>query len=136
MLEPLEAQLRSEELDSESDLVVRGWPLTIEGLLRNADDARARFSWRGSPLAAVSAEATVGERTLGDVLAGPRLRTRSRYASATARALLDAGFALLPSFLAPHYSIVLPAYSESVARRLIEVLGEVHPNPYYVGRRR
>lgn len=136
MLEPLEPQLRSEGLEPETDLVVRGWPLTVEGILRNADDACARFTWRGVPLVAVSAEATVGGRTLTDVLAGPRLRTRSRYASATARSLLDAGFALLPSFLAPHYSIVFGAYSEAEALRLIEALGEVHPNPCYVGRRR
>jgi hypothetical protein len=55
-------------------------------------------------LIAVSAEATVGGRTLDHLLAGPRLRTRRRYARVVALRLLDAGFGLLPSFVAPHYS--------------------------------
>lgn len=84
----------------------------------------------------VSAEATVGGRTLEELLAGPRLRTRRRYASAIAEELLDAGFALLPSFGAPHYDIVLPAYSDWEARRLLHVLGEARENPYYGRRQR
>jgi hypothetical protein len=48
--------------------------------------------------------------------------------------LLAAGFQLLPTFRAPHYSVVLPAYGEESARRLLDVLGEVKRNPYYVGR--
>jgi hypothetical protein len=34
----------------------------------------------------------------------------------------------------PHYSIVLRAYSDDEAVRLLEVLGETRQNPYY-GRR-
>jgi hypothetical protein len=135
VLEPIEPHLRGEEhLDPDTDLVVRGWPLTVEGVLQNADDARSRFSWRGAPLVAVSAEATVGGRTLDDLLAGPRLRTRRRYANAIAQKLLDAHFVLLPSFGAPHYDIVLRAYAEGEARRLLDILGEAHQNPYYVRR--
>lgn len=135
MLEPIEPHLRQDEdLVPSTDLVVRGWPLTPEGILRNADDARSRFSWAGQPLVSVSAEATVGGRTLDELLAGPRLRTRRRYASALAEDLLEAGFVLLPSFGIPHYDIVLPAYSDWEARRLLHVLGEAHDNPCY-GRR-
>lgn len=137
MLEPIEPHLRGDEhLAPDTDIVVRGWPLTVEGVLQNADDARSRFSWRGAPLVAVSAEATVGGRTLEQILAGPRLRTRKRYASAVAERLLEADFLLLPSFGAPHYDIVLRAYAEDEARRLLDVLGEAHQNPYYVRRQR
>lgn len=137
MLEPIEPHLRAgERPEPSTDLVVRGWPLTVDGVLQNADDARSRFSWRGAPLVAVSAEATVGGRTLDDVLAGPRLRTRKRYASAIAQRLLEARFLLLPTFGAPHYDIVLGAYAEGEARRLLDVLGEAQENPYYVRRQR
>ena len=85
---------------------------------------------------AVSGEATIGGRTLAELLAGPRLRTRRRYASALAQGLLDAEFLLLPSFGIPHYSIVLRAYSDEEARRLLEVLGEARENPYYGRRQR
>ncbi len=67
-------------------------------------------------------------------LAGPRLRTRSRYAETTAASLVDARFGLLPSFAAPHYSVVLPAYDEAHVRHLLEVLGEAKRNPHLVGR--
>lgn len=137
MLEPIEPHLRSgEQLQPDADLVVRGWPLTAQGVLQNADDARSRFSWKGEPLLAVSGEATVGGRTLKELFAGPRLRTRRRYASALAQSLLDAGFLLLPSFGVPHYSIVLRAYSGEEAQRLLEVLGETRENPYYGRRQR
>ncbi len=134
VLESIEPFLRAEEiLDPASDVVVRGWPLTVAGVLRNADDARARFSFHGAELVAVSAEATVGDRTLDELLAGPRLRTRRRYAAVIAGQLLEEGFGLLPSFVAPHYSIVLPAYAEQHAERLLHLLGEAHVNPYYAG---
>lgn len=134
-LEPIEEHLRSDDqLDPTSHVVVRGWPLTVDGMLRNADATRSRFSWSGAPLVAVSAEITIGSWTVDSILAGPRLRTRSRYAETTAASVVEAGFGLLPSFAAPHYSVVLPAYDEVDIRRLLEVLGPVKSNPHFVGR--
>lgn len=84
MLEVIDTHLRlGEMLDAEADLVVRGWPLTVEGLLRNADATRCRYSLQGEPFIAVSAEVTVSGWTLEAILAGPRLRTRTRYARAS-----------------------------------------------------
>lgn len=137
VLEPIEPHLRSEErLDEESDVVVRGWPLTVEGLLANAAQSRQRFSWEGRAFVAVSAEATVGDRTVDDLLSGVRLRTRKRYAAVRAGALLAGRFGLLPTFAVPHYSIVLSDYTSVEAKRLMEVLGDVHHNPHFVGRMR
>lgn len=93
-------------------------------------------SWRGAPLIAVSAEVTVAGTTLDDVLTGPRLRTRKRYASAPAGALLAAGFGLLPTFSVPHYGVVLGTYTGNEAQRLVDTLGPVHPNPQFVGKKR
>ena len=135
MLETIDAHLRGgETLDAEADLVVRGWPLTVEGLLRNADAIRSRYSWRGEPLVAISAEVTVAGWTLEAILAGPRLRTRSRYARARVSDFVAAGFDVLPTFLAPHYSVRLPSYDENSAQGFLDVLGEVKRNPFYVGR--
>lgn len=81
MLEPIENHLRPGELlDTAADLVVRGWPLTTDGILRNAEASRSRFSHGGEPLVAVSAEVTIAGWDLDAILAAPRLRTRSRYA--------------------------------------------------------
>lgn len=135
MLEPIETHLREHEtLDPDAHLVVRGWPLTGDGLLRNAGASRSRFSWHGEPLIAISAEVSTAGWSANAILAGPRLRTRSRYATARAAELLDGGFDLLPTFAAPHHSVLLPSYDESSARRLLHVLGEVRRNPHYIGR--
>jgi hypothetical protein len=134
-LEPIEALLRDDEpLDPAAHLVVRGWPLTVEGLLRNAEATRSRFSFEGRPFAAVSAEVTAGGWTLDAILAGPRLRTRSRYAAVAVGELALAGFTLLPTFVAPHYSVVLEPYTAERAEQLIEALGDVRKNPHHVRR--
>jgi hypothetical protein len=135
VLEAIDPHLRDgETVDADADLVVRGWPLTVEGLLRNADATRSRYSWRGEPRVAISAEVTVAGWTLNAILAGPRLRTRSRYARAWVSDSVAAGFGVLPTFLAPHYSVRLPSYDENGAQRLLDVLGEVKRNPFYVGK--
>lgn len=136
-LEPIEAHLRDAPApDPDADLVVRGWPLTVDGLLSNADATRSRFSFAGAPLAAISAEVAAPGWSLDEILAGPRLRTRSRYATATVGLLLEDGFALLPSFAAPHVSVVLHPYTSERAQRLLDLLGEVRANPHHVRRRR
>jgi hypothetical protein len=135
-LEPIEPHLRDAPgHDPDADLVVRGWPLTIDGLFSNADATRSRFTFAGAPLAAISAEVTAPGWSLDEILAGPRLRTRSRYATAIVGLLLDDGFALLPSFVAPHVSVVLDPYTSERAQRLLDLLGEVRANPHHVRRR-
>lgn len=134
-LEPIESHLRiGDVLDPNSALVIRGWPLTVEGLLRNADATRRRYSLRGGPLVAISAEVTLEGWDVDDILSGPRLRTRRSYASAAVDDVVEAGFDLLPTFSAPHYSVVLVNYTEDQAQSLISVLGEVVANPYHVRR--
>ena len=43
-------------------------------------------------------------------------------------------FNLLPTFAAPHYSVLLPSCDEGSAQRSLDVLGEMRRNPFYVGR--
>jgi len=134
-LEPIESHLRTGEvLDPDSSLVIRGWPLTVDGLLRNADATRRRYSFRGHPLVAISAEVTLDGWDVDAILSGPRLRTRRSYAVVAANEVVEAGFDLLPTFSAPHYSVVMANYTEDQAQGLISVLGEVVPNPYHVRR--
>lgn len=133
--EPIEGLLRAgESLNASAHLVVRGWPLSIDGLLRNAEATRSRFSYGGRPLSAISAEVTVGPWTLDAILGGTRLSTRSRYAAVPMGALGGAGFVLLPSFVAPHYSVVLEPYTADRAEELLGVLGPVLINPHHARR--
>jgi hypothetical protein len=114
--------------------VIRGWPLTVDGILRNAEATQRRFSRAGHPFVAVSAEVTVAGWDLDAILSGPRLRTRRSYAAAPVGRIVETGFGLLATFGAPHYSVVLPSYTETAAQRLMEVLGEVKVNPHHVRR--
>jgi hypothetical protein len=132
---PIEGHVRAGEvLDPEAALVIRGWPLTVDGLLRNADATRRRYSRAGRPFVAVSAEVTVAGWDLDAILSGPRLRTRRSYAAVPVRRIVETGFGLLATFGAPHYSVVLPSYTEVAAQRLLEVMGEVKVNPHHVRR--
>ncbi len=134
-LSPIEKHLRDQE-ELAGVQVVRGWPLTVEGLLRNADATRRRYARAGQPLVAISAEAAIAGWSVDAILAGARLRTRLRYAVVDADTLLEAGFELLPTFAAPHVSLVLPSYTEDVVERLLDVFGEVRINPHHVRRER
>ncbi|MEQ1874779.1 MAG: hypothetical protein ABL953_13775 [Ilumatobacteraceae bacterium] len=131
MLEPIESHLRPDD-PSHWILVIRGQPLTVDGLLLAACRTLAEFSWRGSPLAAVSAEVTGPNRSTDAVLAGPRMRTRRTYSTAPAGELINGGFSVLATFAAPHVSIVLPEYNEAHVRALIQIFGAEQLNPYYM----
>jgi hypothetical protein len=134
-LTPIEGHVRAGEvLDPDAALVIRGWPLTVDGLLRNADATRRRYSRAGRPFVAVSAEVTVAGWDLDAILSGPRLRTRRSYAAVSVGRIVETGFGLLATFGAPHYSVVLPSYTQEVAQRLLEVMGEVKVNPHHVRR--
>ena len=131
MATAIEDHLRDED-PNEGAIVIRGRPLTAEGLLLAAGRTMSEFTWRGGPLAAISAEVTGPHRSTEEVLAGPRLRTRRTYAAVAVSAVIDRGFTVLPTFAAPHVSIVFPAYDEVSARALIDILGREHVNPYYL----
>lgn len=103
----MEHHLRDEDV-SQWLLVIRGRPLTTEALLLAAGRTMSEFTWRGAPVAAISAEVTGADRTTDDVLAGPRRRTRRTYASAPISELLEGGFQVLPTFVVTHVSVCPP----------------------------
>ncbi len=91
--------------------------------------ARSRYSLAGEPFVAISAEVTIPGWDVDSILKGPRLRSRRSYAIAPVHDLIEAGFDLIPTFDAPHYSVVLPSYTEASAGLLVEACGEGKPNP-------
>lgn len=129
---PIEDLLRpGEELDGDAHLVMRGWPVDVPGILRNADNTRRRYSPAGEPFVAISAEVTIPGWDVESILQGSRLRSRRNYAIAPVREIVAAGFGLMPTFTAPHYSVVLPSYAEADAARLVEAFGDMKPNPHF-----
>ncbi len=120
-----------ERLDRQAFMVIRGAPLDAEGLLRNADATSRRYTRAGKPFVAISAEITGAGWSLASILAGPRLRTRRTYAAVRAGVVLDAGFELLATFSAPHYSVVLPSYDVETTQLLSSLFGEAQGNIYF-----
>ena len=132
MLTALEDHVRVDDDPRDWVLVVRGRPVTVDGMLKAAGRTLDEFSWRGRPVAAVSAEVTGPDRGIEDVLGGPRLGTRRTYAAAPVADLVAGGFVVLATFAAPHVSIVLPEYDVAHVRSLIAVLGPERTNPRYL----
>lgn len=132
MFIPVEDHLRSPTSILDVDrLVIRGRPLTVQGLISNATRTAAEHTWQDRPFLAVSAEITGDGRATEDLLAARRLRTRRTYVRATPGVIAAAGFSVLETFAAPHVSIVLPGYDETLVRQLITVLGPELPNPFF-----
>jgi hypothetical protein len=46
--------------------------------------------------------------------------------------LIAGGFPVLPTFAAPHVSIVLPEYDEVAVRSLLTMFGPELTNPYFM----
>ena len=124
--------VRVDDAPREGVLVVRGRHGPVDGMLKAAGRTLDEFSWRGRPVAAVSAEVTGPDRGIEDVLGGPRLGTRRTYAAAPVADLVAGGFVVLATFAAPHVSIVLPEYDVAHVRSLIAVLGPERTNPRYL----
>jgi hypothetical protein len=128
-VEPTEPFIRVEDLPAAAVLIVRAGPVTAEKLIAAARREQAIYTWRGSPLTCVSAEAVMGEWTLERVLS-EHLTTRTTYATTTVRQVLSAGLVLLPTFAAPHYDVVLEDATVEQVARLMSILSEPIRNPY------
>ena len=74
------------------------------------------------------------EWTLDRILAGRRLRTRSSYAAVQAARVIEAGFSLLATFDAPHYSVLWQSYTDEQATLLSSVFGSAIDNPHHLRR--
>lgn len=101
-------------------------------MLANAEATASRYSYRADPFLAVSVEMTMPGWDAELILSGRRMRTRRSYAMASAGSVLDGGFELLPTFDAPHYSVVMGPYTEDEAQRLLQAFGDVLANPYCI----
>jgi hypothetical protein len=84
-------------------------------------------------MVAISVDLAVGGWTLDRILA-ERMRTRSRYVTAAAGALRTAGYGLVPTGRAPHYSLILPGSTLAEAAALLALFGPTLQNPYRVRR--
>ena len=127
--QPIERLIREEPPPDDSVVVVRGGPLTAQKIVEHAVRQHAVFTYRGVPMIAISIDLAIEgwsvERILRD-----RMWSRSRYATTTVGELRSAGYELVATSSAPHYSVVLPAASEAAATALLEHFGPTLANEF------
>jgi hypothetical protein len=128
-LEPVEHSLRQEEVPDDAVVVVRAGPMTVDKLVEHALREQGRYSYRGSPLASISVDATLEGWTVEAILRD-RLWSRTSYATTTVGVLRIAGYELLPTFERPHFDIVLPAATTDAAGTLMALFGPTERNMF------
>lgn len=127
--EPIEPHVRVEVPPDDALVVVRGGPVAPEKIMEHANRQAREYSIRGMPMYSISVSVAVGRWDLPGLLAGP-LRSRATYAVTTVGALREEGFALLPTYDAPHYDLLLRSAEYRDAQALLAVFGSPEPNPY------
>ncbi len=145
--------LRAGDLPSDATLLIRATPASVDaavtdlaaGALDSAEIYEVELpDGRRVSLYAVSVFSRPGGADPNELLR--RFPRAPCYLEASVAAVRSAGFAVLPTGATPeHYDILLvgsgapvrvsPSMAEltSAARRLVEVCGEMRPNPSYAG---
>ena len=127
--EPIEGYLRDEEPREEAVVVVGGGPIAPAKVVEHAQRQAREYTYRNVPMYSISVSLTVPGWDLSALLAGP-LSSRSAFAVSTAGAVRAAGFALLPTYDAPHYDLLLATGEYREAEALLSLFGSPEPNPY------
>jgi hypothetical protein len=118
-------RIRDESLPGYTFLVVRGGLLEITTLRADAEAARRRFSIGGVSVFGA------GDATGVEVLARSRMVRFDVLTLVTFGVLRAAGLETVPTFKAPHYTIMLPNL-EADLRRLLACENVIWVNPFYV----
>ena len=126
---PVEPLVRSEAPPDAAVVVVRGGPIAAQKVAEHAQRQESLFTFRGQPVVAISVDLTVEGWTLDRILA-ERMQTRSSYSSAMVGVLRAAGYDLVATGRAPHYSLILPGSSDAEAAALLALFGPTLQNPY------
>lgn len=108
---------------------MRGGSDTIDKLRRHAIRTARAWALDNSPLVGISVFAVV-DRPL-DALLRDRFTTFRRVHLTSAGTLRGAGFDLLPTGLAPHFTVQLDGTEDDELRRLLAVLGPARDNHQY-----
>ena len=134
MSQPIDVLIRAEPPPDDSVVVVRGGPLTAQKIVEHAVRQQAVFTYRGAPMTAISVDLAIEGWSLERILR-ERMWSRSRYGTTTVAQLRAAGYELVATSSAPHYSVVLPEATESAAVALLDHFGPTMVNEFKQRRR-
>lgn len=134
--EELRPLLRDEQPPSDTVVVVRGGPSSVDRLRAHARRTHDAYVLDDQPLWGVSVFCALDD--VGTASIDTLLRRFASYRVVhlpTVGRLGAAGFELLPSFRRPHFTIRLADGGERSITLLLEALGRPEANPYH-GRQR
>lgn len=134
MSRPIEPLVRPEPPPDDLVVVVRGGPLTAQKIVEHAIRQQAVFTYQGAPMTAISVDLSIEGWPLERILR-ERMWSRSQYATTTVGHLRAAGFELVATSSAPHFSVVLPTATEFVAVALLDCFGSTLGNQFKQRRR-
>jgi hypothetical protein len=116
--------LRREDPPDDALIIIRAGIMERDAVVRSATQCFEGYGVHG-----ISVEAAVDERVDSACANSPPLRRYRHVRLSTVGRLHEAGFAFLPSFEHPHFTVVLPDVSELTLRRLDRTFDPAIPNP-------
>ncbi len=131
--EELRVRVRVEEPSTGAAVVIRGGPDTLSLLQSHARRLNRLYVLDGANVFGISvfvARDEIGPASERSILSS-KLRNYPTVYRSTVSTLTDAGFELLPTFIAPHYTVLLP--SLDAADDLAAAFGNLVVNPYAEG---
>lgn len=131
--EELRSRVRVEEPSPDAAVVIRGGPDTLSLLQSHARRLNRLYVLDGADVFGISvfvARDEIGPASERSILLS-KLRNYPAVYRTTARRLRDAGFELLPTFAAPHYTVLMSTVE--TASGLAAAFGNLVVNPYAEG---
>ena len=132
--EELRARVRVEEPSPDAAVVIRGGPDTLSLLQSHARRLSRLYVLDGADVFGISvfvARDEIGPGSERSILSS-KLRNYAAVYRTTVSTLNDSGFVLLPTFIAPHYTVLMS--SLDAADDLAIAFGNLVVNPYAEGR--
>lgn len=135
--EAIERHVRAQEIQpAGTNVLLRGSPLTPEKFAEHANRTARAYTYLDEPRVGISVDVSRDAADTARLLKGRRLSTRRRVARAPVEDVLGAGFVLLPTFGAPHYTVVVGHVPTATLEVLTALAArDVIENPYYQARK-
>ena len=132
-VEAIEQYLRDAEPEpAQSQLLLRGSPLSIEKFVAHAARTARAYTYDDLPCAGISVELSRSAADTARLLQGRRLSTRRWVARIRVADAVVHGFVLLPTFSAPHYTVVVGRSPSATVEELAALAArDIIANPYY-----
>lgn len=135
--EPIERHARAGvDPPAGTNSLLRGSPLSAAKFAEHAARTARAYTYRGQPCRGISVELSGSAEDTERLLQGRRLSTRRLVARIQVQDALSLGFVLLPTFTAPHCTVVIELAATATVDALVALAtADVIENPYYQARK-